>query len=79
MLTRHKSMKSGFRSVAAALCLLLVAAACGQKGPLYLPGDPHKEQIELPEQPPDESAEDDEHGTEDESGDDDGDTGTADG
>ncbi len=29
-------------------CLLLVAG-CGQKGPLYLPGDPSEIQTEIPE------------------------------
>jgi predicted small lipoprotein YifL len=59
-------MKSGLRLVVAALCLLLMAAACGQKGALYLPGDRQEEQIELPGQPSEDSAEDDEHGTDNE-------------
>ena len=33
---------------AAALCALLAAAGCGQKGPLYLPGDPSEGRIVLP-------------------------------
>lgn len=31
-----------------AACLLLLAG-CGQKGPLYLPGDPSEMQTEIPE------------------------------
>jgi len=31
-----------------AACLLLLAG-CGQKGPLYLPGDPSEMQMEIPE------------------------------
>lgn len=33
-------------------CLVLVAG-CGQKGPLYLPGDPSEMQTEIPEIDPD--------------------------
>ena len=35
-----------------AACLVLVAG-CGQKGPLYLPGDPSEMQTEIPEIGPD--------------------------
>lgn len=35
---------------AAVLCVLLAAAACGQKGPLFLPGDPNQGRIVLPEE-----------------------------
>lgn len=37
------------RSSLAALCLLFAAVGCGQKGPLYLPGDPSEGRIVLPE------------------------------
>jgi len=39
-------------------------AACGQKGPLYLPGDPSQVQTELPAQLPEQSdnEDDDENG-----------------
>lgn len=33
---------------AALLCLFLAAAGCGQKGPLFLPGDPNQGRIVLP-------------------------------
>ncbi|MGH8194989.1 MAG: LPS translocon maturation chaperone LptM [Woeseiaceae bacterium] len=59
-------MTSVFRSVAAVLWLML-ATACGQKGPLYLPGDPQEEQIEIPGQPSEEGADEDEQDTEDQS------------
>lgn len=47
-----------FRRIAA-LSLLLAAAACGQKGPLYLPGDPNEGRILVPttEEPPSEDDE----------------------
>ncbi|HEX7060816.1 MAG TPA: hypothetical protein VF200_02545 [Woeseiaceae bacterium] len=32
------------------LCLLLAAAGCGQKGPLFLPGDPSEGRIVLPDE-----------------------------
>lgn len=37
------------RLSAAAIALML--AACGQKGPLYLPGDPSEIQTEIPPEP----------------------------
>jgi predicted small lipoprotein YifL len=40
---------------AAALFFLLVAAGCGQKGPLYLPGDPNEGRILIPSPGNDES------------------------
>ena len=33
----------------AAFCLLPLLAACGQKGPLYLPGDRDETEITLPD------------------------------
>jgi len=54
------------------LCLLLAAAGCGQKGPLFLPGDPHEGRIVLPEElggpPRDEAAPDAESEGESEDG-----------
>ena len=41
-------MRSPF-SLALIVCLLSVAA-CGQKGPLYLPGDPSEMKTEIPPQ-----------------------------
>ena len=43
------------------LCLLFVAG-CGQKGPLYLPGDPSEMKTDVPpqSQPEDEDDEDEE-------------------
>lgn len=32
------------------LCLFLAAAGCGQKGPLFLPGDPNEGRIVLPDE-----------------------------
>jgi len=34
-----------------AACTALILAACGQKGPLYLPGDPSQIQTEIPPEP----------------------------
>src|SRR5262249_33452925 len=35
--TRRRSFRTAYRLVAAAIVAALVTAACGQKGPLYLP------------------------------------------
>lgn len=43
---------------AAVLCLLLFAAGCGQKGPLFLPDDPNAARSEIPgQEPEDDTAE----------------------
>jgi predicted small lipoprotein YifL len=34
-----------------AACTALVLGACGQKGPLFLPGDPSEIQTEIPAEP----------------------------
>lgn len=34
-----------------AACAALTVGACGQKGPLYLPGDPSEIQTEIPPEP----------------------------
>jgi predicted small lipoprotein YifL len=38
------------QNAATLLLLLSAAAGCGQKGPLYLPGDPNEGRIVLPEE-----------------------------
>ncbi len=45
------------------LCSIFAIAACGQKGPLFLPGDPSKIQTEVPAQ---EAVEEDDDETDDE-------------
>jgi len=52
-------------SVAFSLSILLLAA-CGQKGPLYLPGNPSQIQTEIPPQNPVTGVEDEEDEDEDE-------------
>ena len=37
----------------------LVLAACGQKGPLYLPGDPSEIRTEIPQEPAEPAAAED--------------------
>lgn len=39
-----------FRISAALLVLLMLVSACGQKGPLFLPGDPSQIQTGVPTQ-----------------------------
>lgn len=51
-------MNSGYRL--ALLLALLFAAGCGQKGPLYLPGDPSEIKMDVPRQDPGQPEEDDE-------------------
>jgi len=46
--------------IALTLACLAGIAACGQKGPLYLPGDPSQLQTEVPAQFPDQSGNEDE-------------------
>jgi predicted small lipoprotein YifL len=46
-------------AAAAALLLGVSLGACGQKGPLYLPGDPSEIQTEIPPQPAEPDAADD--------------------
>jgi predicted small lipoprotein YifL len=46
-------------AASAALLLGLLLGACGQKGPLYLPGDPSEIQTEIPPQPAEPDAADD--------------------
>lgn len=41
-------MKNAFRVCAALCCSLLLLAGCGQKGPLFLPGDPGTIQTTIP-------------------------------
>jgi predicted small lipoprotein YifL len=38
------------RTSAALLVLLMLISACGQKGPLFLPGDPSQIQTDVPTQ-----------------------------
>ena len=42
------------------LLVLLFAAGCGQKGPLYLPGNPSQIKTDVPRQDEDQTEEDDE-------------------
>lgn len=51
--------RSFFAPAVAALCLLPLLAGCGQKGPLYLPGDEREVETEitLPDGLDDEEAE----------------------
>lgn len=58
--TPLQTMARKFFYFAPVFCLLLLATGCGQKGPLYLPGDPNEEQIEIPQQESDETAAEDE-------------------
>lgn len=53
-------MRSRIPARAALLGLLLFAAACGQKGPLYLPGDPDEGRIVIPGTEPEQEEESDE-------------------
>jgi predicted small lipoprotein YifL len=48
------------RCTAAVLCGLLLAAGCGQKGPLYLPGDPNEGRIVIPTPEQEQGADEDE-------------------
>ena len=41
-------MRPGILRLAALLGLLLFAAGCGQRGPLYLPGDPDEGRTVIP-------------------------------
>ena len=43
-------MLTRFRLLAAALLALVLVAACGQKGPLYLPGNPTQVKTDVPPQ-----------------------------
>lgn len=69
MSARSEMMIIRLKSVAAAVVLLLFVTACGQKGPLYLPGNPSQVQTDIPRQQSpnpqaaneEEDAEDDEH------------------
>jgi predicted small lipoprotein YifL len=49
------------------LLALLFAAGCGQKGPLYLPGDPSEIKTDVPPPEQNEAEEDDEDDEEEES------------
>jgi predicted small lipoprotein YifL len=53
-------MRLKIPACAALLGLLLFAAACGQKGPLYLPGDPDEGRVVIPGAEPEEEQEADE-------------------
>ena len=59
---------TSLRTLPVALLVLLAIAGCGQKGPLYLPGNPSEVQVPAAV-PTEEAAEDDE---EDEDAEDDG-------
>ncbi len=43
-------MLTRLRLLAAALLALVLVAACGQKGPLYLPGNPTQVKTDVPPQ-----------------------------
>ncbi len=51
----------------ALLLALLFAAGCGQKGPLYLPGDPSTIKTDVPRQDESQTVEDDDEEEEEES------------
>ncbi|MFQ6004900.1 MAG: lipoprotein [Woeseia sp.] len=53
-------MNSGNRIVTAFVLGLLFAAGCGQKGPLYLPGNPSRIKTEVPPPQQGQADEDDE-------------------
>lgn len=60
-------MNRGFAKLVLAAWASLLAAGCGQKGPLYLPGDPTSIQTEIPPEPANppedtDSVEDDDNG-----------------
>lgn len=56
------------KTVAVLLLLLFAATGCGQKGPLYLPGNPSQVQTQIPNQlpTPSSSAEEEEEREDDE-------------
>ncbi len=61
-----KIMKSKPRTLVAFIISLVITAACGQKGPLFLPGTPSTIQSTVPEQQPtpvEETEKDDEEQT----------------
>ncbi len=45
-------MSIRIKSLTAIILFLLFAAGCGQKGPLYLPGNPSEIRSEVPRQDP---------------------------
>lgn len=49
--TRHPAMRRYSKGLFFAACAALALAACGQKGPLYLPGDRSEIQTEMPRVP----------------------------
>lgn len=53
-------MRNKLSIFAIALSGLFALAGCGQKGPLFLPGDPSEIQTEIPRQVPATEDEDDE-------------------
>lgn len=55
-----------FKWLAVILLSLMFTAACGQKGPLFLPGNPSEIQSDVPRQEP---AEEDEEDTEEQTAD----------
>jgi len=64
-------MQNALKLVFAVFFSLLLAAGCGQKGPLFLPGDPGAMQSSVPgqitsEQADDDSGEEDDKDNEDE-------------
>jgi predicted small lipoprotein YifL len=52
-------MNNRYRTLAALILGLIFVAACGQKGPLYLPGNPSEIKTEVPGQDQGQSEEDD--------------------
>ena len=59
MITLRQILSPIFSPMLSLLLSLFVLAACGQKGPLYLPGNPDEIQTEVPVQDG-ETADDDE-------------------
>jgi predicted small lipoprotein YifL len=59
-------MRSRIPACAALLGLLLLATACGQRGPLYLPGDPDEGRVVIPGTEPAQEEEEQQASDEDE-------------
>ena len=59
-------MRVHLKVSAAFFLSILLLAACGQKGPLYLPGNPSQIQTDIPRQDPVTGVEDEENEDEDE-------------
>ena len=43
-------MRTAIKTLCGLICILAITAGCGQKGPLFLPGDPGAVQTNVPDQ-----------------------------